>query len=89
MIAALHDELLRAGPRYAGEPETADELSKRVVRDVSSAPTWTGIVAGAALLAEAGKMLDRTIAAIAWTVVLVIFVVEHLRSWIAKLEERR
>ena len=28
MTTALHDEFLREGPRDAGEPETADEISK-------------------------------------------------------------
>ena len=89
MTVALHDELLRQGPRDAGEPETADELSKRVVHDASAAPTLAGIVAGATLLAEAAKFLDARIAAIGWLLAAVILVGERLRSWADKLEERR
>ena len=88
MTTALHDELLRKGPRDAGEPETADEISKRVVHDVSSAPALAGIVAGATLLAEAAKFLDSRIAAIGWLLAAVILVAERLRSWINKLEDR-
>jgi hypothetical protein len=89
VTTAHHDELLRKGPRNAGEPETADEISKRVAHDVSAAPTLAGIVAGATLLAETAKFLDTHLAAIGWLLAAVILVGERLRSWADKLEERR
>jgi hypothetical protein len=88
MSATFHDELLRQGPRDAGDPETADEISKRVVREVSGAPTLAGIVAGATFLAEAAKFLDARIAAIGWLVAALILVATRVRSWADKLEER-
>jgi hypothetical protein len=89
VTTALHDELLREGPRDAGEPETADAISKRLVHEVSAGPTFAGIVAGAALLAETAKFLDVRIAAIGWLLATVILVGERLRSRVDKLEERR
>jgi hypothetical protein len=85
---AFHDELLREGPRDAGEPETADEISKRAVHDVSAAPTLAGIVGGTTLIAETAKFLDARVAAIGWLLAAVILVGERLRSWIDKLGER-
>jgi len=88
MTATIHDQLLRQGPRDAGEPETADEISKRVIRDVSGEPSLAGIVAGATFLAEGAKFVDARLAAIGWLLAAVIFLGEHLRSWIDKLEDQ-
>jgi hypothetical protein len=88
VTTAFHEELLRKGPRNAGEPETAEEISKRVVHDVSAAPTLAAIVGGATLLAETAKFLDARVAAIGWLLAAVILVGERLRSWSDKLGER-
>jgi hypothetical protein len=85
---AIHEELLGQGPRVADEPAAADELSKRLVRDVSAVPTFARIAAGALVLLEAAKYFGGAIAALAWLAVAVILVGDWLRSWIEKLEER-
>jgi hypothetical protein len=86
---ALHEELLRQGPRVADEPAAADELSKRLVRDVSAVPTFARIAAGAVVLLEVARHLGGAIGALAWLAVAAMFFAEWLRSWIQGLEERR
>jgi hypothetical protein len=88
MNATLNDRLLEQGPRNAGQPETADEISKRVVREVSAAPTLAGIVAGATFLAEGAKFLDARLAGIGYLIAAVIFVAERVRSWSQKFEDQ-
>jgi hypothetical protein len=86
---AIHEELLRQGPRDAVDPTTIDEVSQRVAREVSAVPTLARIAAGAVVLLEVAKYLGGTIAVLAWLAVAVIAGGEWLRSWIKKLEERR
>ena len=88
MSVALHEELLRQGPRVADEPAAADELWKRLVREVSAVPTFARIAAGAVVLLEAARHLGDTIAVVAWLAVAAIFLAERLRSWTEKGEAR-
>jgi len=56
---AKHDELLQQGPHEAPEPETADEMRKRIARPVGIAVTLAGVGAAIVFASEFLRFFDN------------------------------